>query len=150
VREGIGSVALYNIIMVFLIITFSFLSATISYSKAFRVNTNIVNAMEIFEGYNTKSIAEVDRVLMTIGYRVSNTFDPSTCPLRRGVAAEVVGTGKYEYCVYVFSDGGNYYHYGILSYMYFDVPIVADVVKIPIYMETDSYYRFPTSFGTAD
>ena len=37
-REGIGSVFLYNIIILFVIIVFGLLSATISYYKAFKVN----------------------------------------------------------------------------------------------------------------
>ena len=50
-REGIGSVFLYNIIIVFIVITFGFLSASLSYMKAFKVNGKIANALEKYEGY---------------------------------------------------------------------------------------------------
>ncbi len=44
-REGIGSIALYNIIIVFITITFAILAGTLSYSEAFKANNRIINAI---------------------------------------------------------------------------------------------------------
>ena len=51
-RQAIGSVPMYNIIIIFIVITFGFLSATLSYMKAFKVNGRIAKALENYEGYN--------------------------------------------------------------------------------------------------
>lgn len=150
-RESVGSVALYYIIIVFLIVAFSFLSIAITYSRAYRVNTNIINAIELYEGYNTKTLSKIDQVLEATSYRALGTATNS-CPVRKGASAdaETLLSSKYEFCVYLFSDGNNYYHYGVLSYMYLDIPIVGNTVKIPIYSNTKSYYRFPKDFTTID
>ena len=58
-RESFGSVFLYNIIILFLFITFAFLSGTLSYTKAFKANSFIATAIEKFEGYNDLSREEV-------------------------------------------------------------------------------------------
>ena len=51
-NQSVGSIALYNIVLIFIVIVFAFLAATVSYSKAFRVNSRIIFAIEKYEGYN--------------------------------------------------------------------------------------------------
>ena len=77
--QSVGSVALYNIVIVFLVIVFAFLAATISYSKAFRVNSRIIFAIEKYEGYNQLSADQIEDVLETLGYTQDKNF---TCPTR--------------------------------------------------------------------
>ncbi len=150
-KESIGSVALYNIIIIFIIITFAFLAGTISYSKSFRVNSRIVNALEKYEGYNDKASAEIDKLLVTIGYRQNSiTSSSGDCPIKNNVEAEKMFSGYFVYCVYEIPDTNDKYHWGILTYMYIDIPIVSSVLKIPVYSESDSYYRFPKTFPKLD
>ena len=65
-REGIGSVFLYNMIILFIIIVFGLISATISYYKAFKVNERILSTIEKFEGHNDLAKAEIDDYLISI------------------------------------------------------------------------------------
>ncbi len=148
-REGVGSVVLYNIIIIFIVITFGFLSASLSYMKAFKVNGKIANSLEKFEGYNWLTESEISQVLTTIGYR-TGTAD---CPNRRhnGIdysAVKSLGNRQHQYCIYEYSSKTNgdfkngYFNYGILTYVYMDVPIIGGVFKLPVYSESETIFKF--------
>lgn len=139
-RESIASTFLYNIIIIFIVLAFVFLAATLSYSKAFKVNSRIVNSIEKFEGYNRLSATEIDLVLQSIGYRRG----PLQCKRRDGKEAMDNITNNFQYCVYYYPNDGNEkrYSYGIVTFMYIDIPIIRDIIKIPIYTRTDRLYRF--------
>ena len=152
-NQSVGSVALYNIIIAFLIITFAFLAGAISYSKAFRVNTRIINSIEKFEGYNVKASAEINKTLNNLGYRRSLTYIYD-CPTRNGAQAlaHIGSTSEtpYEYCVYQYATRNNEYYFGVLTYMYVDVPVIGETFKVPVFSVTASYYRFPVKFPRID
>lgn len=154
-RESIGSVFLYNIIIVFIVITFGFLSASLSYMKAFKVNGKIANSLEKYEGYNMLSDQEIAQTLNTIGYRI----DKVDCPEKRGYVSVDKLSGEkdsymrtlaqnkqHEYCLYEYIDGsdfeGGYFSYGIVTYIHLDIPIIGGIFKIPVYSETESIFRF--------
>ena len=138
-REGIGSIFLYNIIIVFIVITFAFLAGIMSYNKAFKVNSRIVDAIERGEGYNNSSIGEINRILQTLGYRKQDNF---SCPIKDGKEALKNLSNQYNYCVHYYDEGNNYYSYGVLSYMYMDLPIIGKLLRLPIYTRTDRLYLF--------
>lgn len=154
-RESIGSVFLYNIIIIFVIIVFGLLSATISYYKAFKVNERLLYSLDKFEGYNQFSKEEMETFLTSIGY----TYNPDgqrECPLEKdgGTLVRTKGT-HYLYCVYYFSDDRGsqeqdrlngdrepiYYNYAITSYIYVDLPI-AGAFKLPVYTKGERIFNF--------
>jgi hypothetical protein len=148
-KESVGSIPLYNIIFAFLIITFSFLAGTLAYSKAFRVSTKIIYTLEIFDGYNPRAINEINRILNNAGYRKYNAATDAKCPKREGVTAIPSKDSQYFYCIYEYEieiDGDTYYYWGAAAFMYFDVPFIGELVQIPIYTSSDTYYRFPKQF----
>lgn len=152
-KESVGNVSLYNIIFTFLIITFSFLAAAISYSKAFRVNSKIIGALEQYEGYNSKAVADIDKILNGLGYQQVTASDNFSCPDKKGVKSYAyVGESarKYAYCIYEFNDPNSYYHWGVTTYIYIDIPIINNLLELPIYSISDSYYRFPKEFPKND
>ena len=154
-REGIGSTFLYNIIILFVIIVFGLLSATISYYKAFKVNERLLASLEKFEGYNQFSKAEMEDFLVSIGYSY-NPDGQSECPSEKngGVLIQAKNT-TYLYCVYYFEDdrGSNeeddlngdeeptYYSYAVTSYIYVNLPI-AGSFKLPVYTKGERIYNF--------
>ena len=138
-REGIGSVFLYNIIIVFILVIFAFIGGTVSYYKAFKVNTLIVHSIERYEGFNTLSKNEINTNLLTIGYRTTTN---ARCSSKNGVQPmETTGVG-HEYCVYQVDVGNNYYVYEVVSYIFLDLPLVGERLSIPIYSKTQKIYRF--------
>lgn len=148
-RQAIGSVPMYNIIIVFIVITFGFLSATLSYMKAFKVNGRIAKSLENYEGYNILSDQEITNTLTSIGYRIA---DPGsfTCPVKNGtqaVSALTNGTKSHYYCIYEYDyyQNGNvktrYFNYGVLTYIFLDLPFGFDV-QLPVYSETEKIFHF--------
>lgn len=148
-REGIGSVFLYNMIIVFIVITFGFLSASLSYMKAFKVNGKIANSLEKYEGYNTLSDREITDTLTTIGYRVKTP----NCVSRKhnGVSYNPVSdlaSKSHDYCIYEYMSkkngdySGGYFSYGIVTYIYLDIPVLGGTFRIPVYSETEPIFKF--------
>ena len=162
-REGIGSVFLYNIIILFIIIVFGLLSATISYYKAFKVNERLLYSLDKFEGYNRFSKEEMEDFLVSIGY----TYNPdgqNECPEEKdgGILIRANNT-SYLYCVYYHSDDRGsqekdelngdrepiYYNYAVTSYIYADLPIVG-AFKLPVYTKGERIYNFSDSQEQGD
>ena len=162
-REGIGSVFLYNIIILFVIIVFGLLSATISYYKAFKVNERLLYSLDKFEGYNRFSKEEMEDFLVSIGY----TYNPdgqNECPEDKdsGILIRANNT-SYWYCVYYHSDDRGsqekdelngdrepiYYNYAVTSYIYADLPIVG-AFKLPVYTKGERIYNFSDSQEQGD
>lgn len=136
-KESIGSVALFNIIIIFLLVMFALLAATLSYSKAFRVNSRILTTIEKYEGYNELADQEINNILGTLGYQAGN----ANCPKKNGVKASAKISNNYDYCVYYMDIDSNHYKYGITTYITLDLPLI-NKVKLPIYTETERIYRF--------
>lgn len=157
-REGIGEWATYNIIIIFILIVFGLLSATISYYKAFKVNSMIIASIDKFEGYNALAREEINANLDTIGY----TKDKPSCDASRGNAVLAgINNGNtnmdssYNYCVYYYNDDRGeavkneknkdgepiYYNYSVVSYIYVDLPIVGQF-KVPVYTKGERIYNF--------
>ena len=141
-RQGIGSVFLYNIIIVFIIITFAFIAGIMSYSKAFKVNSRIANALENNEGYNELSNKEINRVLGDLGY-ISDSRASSTCPRKNGKTAITAYNKNWKYCIYEYDkDEKGYFRYGIITYIRMDIPIIGNTLMLPVYSETERIYEF--------
>ncbi len=154
-NDSVGSVALYNIVFIFLIITFAILAGTLSYSKAFRVGTRVITALETYDGYNDLSRQEIDRVMKGFGYKVADETISRKCPTKEGVKAiqseSDLKRQTYFYCVYEFKDkpsdpNDRNYHWGVVTYIYIDIPLVGDLLELPLYATSDSFYRFPKNF----
>ena len=76
-RESIGTAFMLNFIILFIFLVFAFLAGTFSYYKAYRVNNYIVNSIEMYEGYNSYSKAQIDVGLTSMGYDITTKVD---CP----------------------------------------------------------------------
>ena len=159
-REAIANVGVFNLIITFVIILLAFFIGSLSYSKAFKVKSKIIGEIEKDQGYvvsgNYKTEDNIQSWLAGIGYRV-NTDRSWKCPTIASSDSQIVtNNGKaintisnYQYCVYEFntcikngatvdsSKCGKYYR--VVAYMYFDVPIFGDLVKIPVTGETVTF-----------
>lgn len=138
-KEAIGSIPLYNFIIIFIVITFGFLSATLSYMKAFKVNSNIEKQLERYEGYNSLSSNEINNILSTLGYRRAESVD---CPSKSGGTLMATLNSSYPICIYEYDLDNGYYNYGVITYIYMDIPIIGGTFKIPVYSESERVFRF--------
>ncbi len=144
-RQAIGSTVLYNIMIVFIVITFGFLAATLSYMKSFKLNGKIANSLERFEGYNQLSANEIETSLSNLGYRISKVGNLD-CPDRKHngkTYSPILEFGtNYKYCVYEYPKANGYFTYGIMTYIYMDIPIVGGTFNLPVYSETERIFEF--------
>lgn len=140
-REGIGLTYTLNFIIIFIVITFAFLFGIMSYYKAFKVNSRISNAIENHEGYNTLSIAEIDKVLNTLGYLKGSVDCPSRNYKKQSYSS--ISKNDYAMCVYEYPiNNSGYFRYGIVTYIHIDIPIIGKTLKLPVYTETEKIYKF--------
>lgn len=159
-REGVGEIFTYNLIIIFIVIVFGLLAATLNYYKAFKVNARILDVIEKYEGYNELAKDEIARDLSSIGYTHNN--GDVVCEQTRGDAVLVARNNnnssqdtEYSYCVYYYADdrGGNdkdkengdgepiYYNYSVVTYIYVDLPIVGSF-KVPVHTKGERTYNF--------
>jgi hypothetical protein len=139
-KEAIGSIPLYNIIIVFIVITFGFLAATLSYYKAFKVNSKIATSIEKFEGYNKLAEEDISETLSGLGYTKDTSI---TCP-SKSIGDVVTNNTGYAICIYQPKTikNGSYFNYGIVTFIYLDIPLIGKTLKIPVYSETERIYKF--------
>ncbi len=142
-NSPIGHTFIYNIIILFIVIVFAFLSGTLSYYKAFKVNNRIVHALEKYEGYNELAKGEIEISLGNLGYSLEN----ANCKARYKDMYLVDALGEnYKYCIYIDEEKpkkGTYYTYGVLTYMNLDLPIIS-VIDVPVFTKTNRIYKFTT------
>lgn len=144
-KQSIGAATILNIIIVFILVTFGLLAATFSYARAYKVNTRIMNGIEIYEGYNNGSLGYINNFLGSIGYTKGAKKDcPQTLVMNRNTGSLVKRDEKYYYCIYRFdstTEGDYYYSYGVVTYITFDLPIVGKF-DLPVRSKTNRIYNF--------
>lgn len=141
-RDSIGSVFLYNIIILFIVIVFAILAGTLTYHKAFKINKSIVNYIEMYEGYNSLALKNIKRDLVSVGYP-SRTNGGCVASKNGGTLVKQTGE-NYDYCVYLFDNDGDsdHYSYGVVTYITFDFPFFDMFLKIPVYAKSNKLYKF--------
>ena len=145
-RESIGSIALYNFIIVYIILVFAILSAMISYNKAFKINSRLIGSIEKYERWNEGAQNEADQYLASMGYRQRHQY--FRCPESNNERTALRNDGVYQYCVY-YDETENpketgYYRYSIVTYIYVDLPIVGNF-NLPIWGKSNRIYKFTDS-----
>lgn len=150
-RQSIGEWFTYNIIIIFILIVFGLLAATLSYYKAFKVNSMILYSIDKFEGYHKETREEIENYLGSIGYTAKGRGDD--CRDRGKTVNISSDSTRYHYCVYYIADDSVrqrngkeenkplYYNYAVVTYIYVDLPLV-DNFKIPVYTKGERIYNF--------
>ena len=144
-RESIGQAFLVNLVITIVGVTMLILIGAVVYSKTFKIKTKLVDIMEKYKGnadvYEAAK-GEIDDYLLSIGYR-RNRNAVQDCPTKNGVGAKNNTSSTFHYCVYEFDSGqgvdrGKYY--GVTVYIYFDFPIIGELLEIPVYGETEVFF----------
>lgn len=141
-REAVGNAFMVNFIIVFIVAIILLLVGSISYSKSFRVRNRLIDIIERNECYDDNSNstkctskAEIDKVLLEIGYKVSDT---KTCKKESGKTLLTTNT-NFRYCIYkVDSNRGHYY--SVVAYGYFEIPLIEGYLEIPVKGDTKIFY----------
>lgn len=162
-KESISYTFLLNIVIVFIFLCFAIIMGVFSYYKAFRANSIIVNAIEKYEGYNCASKAEINKKLEGIGYNVPFTptckKDEKDCVVDSINKYKIVpynldgptGGAKGNYyvhyntgSVYEVTNGDqtHYYRYAVTTYMYVDIPVINQLIRLSFVSKTNTMYEF--------
>ena len=157
-KESIGNAILFYIIITFVVILIMFFVGSLSYSKAYKVKNKIIEEIEKEETYNSAAVDEIEAWLAGggtngkgIGYRhnTGSLNNRGNCPASDSAlvslptGAKLVNkSSNYEYCVYEIDtcangrEGRCGKYYKVVAYMYFDLPVIGDMIKIPVSGET--------------
>lgn len=153
-RESVGFTFLFNFFATFLVILIFVLISIMNYMKAYKVNSRIASIIEKYNGYNVEAKKEISIALSSMGYRSSteNSCASSANVNKYGTNIST-GINNYNFCLYKHDDKGGAhgsldlnhgetFKVGILTYIYFDIPIINSLVKIPVYSTTGNMYAF--------
>ena len=138
-KSALGNAFIVNFIIVFAIIFITLFVGATSYSKALRIKNRITDIIEENNGYNTNAIDEINAYLKDAGYRISKS-NSADCNLKNKTGYTVIypsstTTSNYDYCIFSYTNKKGTY-YGVKTYMYLDLPIIGDKLKIGVYGET--------------
>lgn len=139
-KAATGNAMLMNIMIVFIVIVMALLVTSISYTKAFRVKNRIIDIIEYYDGdfsnNKDKITNEINTSLSSVGYRLSSS---KSCKKIDNKEALKINT-NYQVCIYEYSDTNYNKYYKVISYMYFDVPLIGGILNIPVSGETKVFY----------
>ncbi len=148
-REAIGQTFIFNLVILFVVIIMFLLVGSLSYTKAFRVKNRIVEILEKYKDYDyyeAEIKEEINANLKSIGYK-TNKYGTQKCKANGGEI--LTDYANYRYCIVRYNNqaSSEYYrnpkgiYYGVTAYMYFEIPLVNDILEFPIYGETTVMYN---------
>lgn len=169
-KAATGNALLMNIIIVFLVVVLGVLVTSITYTKAFRIKNRIVEIIENYEGdfdnHEDDISNDINNSLRNVGYRLNNGRQCPTVSKLKQMKLGKASTNNtnnmclinslstdYQICVYAVgvdpnnnckplrTPGSRGVYYIVLSYMYLDLPVINNVVNIPVYGETKVFYE---------
>jgi len=144
-KESVGYTLTFNIMMIFIVIVFTFISAALIYYKSHKATNLIVSAIDESEGYNQLAQERINRNLNSLGYNV-NAINCDTNINDDGVDCRLVdddnGRGRRGYCIYSCEENLDYYYYKVRINMMISVPIINNILDIPIYSNSNRLYNF--------
>ena len=149
-KEAIANAGIFNLVIIFVVILLAFFIGSLGYSKAFKVKNKIIEEIEKDQGFTDTTRVNIETWLGRLGYRVSDSNNNSMCGTEtfNGMNGSLESVNsKYQYCVYKFDTCNSKLtdskkcsvHYRVVSFMYFDVPVIGGLVKIPVKGETINF-----------
>lgn len=140
-KAATGNTMLMNIMIVFMVVVMALLVTSISYTKAFRIKNRIIDIIEYyngdFENKGNEITNEINTSLSSIGYRLSTSRSCKKIDDKEAIAINT----NYQVCIYEYNDSNRGKYYRVISYMYFDVPLLGGVLNIPVSGETKLFYE---------
>ncbi|MBE6159632.1 MAG: hypothetical protein E7157_01135 [Lactobacillales bacterium] len=144
-KQGVGMSFTINLIVIFIVVTFAFLVATLNYYKAYKVNNAISDSIEKYEGYNDLAITEINRKLTTLGYVNNKKGCDKNSKYGTLVKTDVTSEqSNFSYCVYEqdTNDDTGKFKYVIITYLNMNIPIINATLNLPVKTTTEPIYYF--------
>lgn len=152
-KESIGYTVSLNIMIVFITIVVAFLCAALIYFKSNKASNVITSAIEKYEEYGDSAKKEIALNLTSLGYGSRSISCDTTVTDDNAFNCNIIESGQNGYCVYICYEEdmfnrttkkyeGEYYYYKIRTNMMITIPILNDLLDIPIYSNTNRLYNF--------
>lgn len=145
-KESINTAIIVGIIITIIGLIELVLFASFAYSRAFKIKSRIVDIIEEEEGYNETVKDKIDSEVAKIGYRLTE-YGNNSCPTLEDDSEKyelVNQISNYNYCIYRTKesneDKGIGYYYTVVTYMYFDTPMLS--FSFPIRGQTKTMYNY--------
>lgn len=153
-KEAMSNALILNIIIIFLFIFVILFAGSTAYTKAFKVKNRIISIIErnehivIAKGINNSEVlTEIKTALADASYTIVMNNDvkcTSALNKRFGNLNQTynvvnTGTNSYRYCIAEFYDQNSAMHgkyYAVITYMYFEIPLINQKLEFPVYGET--------------
>ena len=74
-REAIGGLGLFQIVIFFLALFSGYLCLSVNSSKAYKVKDEIIRIVEKHNGVNSRSLEEIQNYLTKVGYRTTGSCE---------------------------------------------------------------------------
>lgn len=155
-RESMGGLWLFGIVITFIVLFVSFIAYSISYTRAFKVKNEIINYIERAEGFtqydgDVRSVTDDELRTMTnppvevqaylqaknVGYNYS---------LSEQIDCSIGDYGSMQaggYCIKRFcpsNENGQQIYYKVTTFITFKIPVLNFLFKIPVTGETKTLY----------
>lgn len=157
-KESINTALILNLVIVFLFIFVILFAGSTAYTKAFKVKNRIISIIEkrettvLTKGFKAGEYSIIDEIEDALGsgqlgYRIERNIS-SKCQdamksrfKNTNYSYNVVDTGlsTYNYCIAEFLDESSAMkgrYYAVITYMYFEIPIIGRTLEFPVYGET--------------
>lgn len=169
-KESVGNAMLYNIVITFVIVFIALFVTSITYSKGYKVKNRMIEVIEktypkcvengtTIQNCNSEIASKIKNELDKIGYRGAPiNWDGESCinSLKSNISDTYsfvpVKSDYYQVCFATVnttseakaSNNSNIY-YVVNAYMYLDLPLIGDFIKIPVRGETKTFVPGLTS-----
>lgn len=160
-KESMSNALIMNIIITFLFIFIILFAGSSSYTKAFKVKNRIISILEKYENELVNKISdklpsnvqpEIESALADAGYtKTINNGEACRKEINKRFGATEksynviqLGDYTYRYCIAEFvsnTRGMENKYYAVITYMYFEIPLIGRRLEFPVYGETKTMNR---------
>ena len=152
-RESIGGAWLFGIVIVFITLFASFLTYSISYTKAFNTKNKIIEFIEHNEGYNRydgdiavdiNAEGKKEEVMSTVEGKIFDYMSAIGYNYSTEANCDNGDETGQGYClkkICPYDNNISDVHYKVTTYINLEIPIIGISMRIPISGETRVIYR---------
>lgn len=156
-RESIGGIQLFSIVVVLILLFSGVMALTINHSNAFTVKDKIVQIIEKYESFDiTKdcthgcnpALQDITEMLVLDSYRQEGPcnrqdYEPNQIGAYRRDGIHSSGNNPSSFCIYKIKSEGNIesYYYKVEVFYGLDIPILKSVFRLKVTGETKKLYK---------
>lgn len=149
-KESIGNAFVLGIFITFAFLTMLILMYAINYTRASKIKNSLVGFVQTYAennpdvdfSDNDDFRVDVNNLLSTVGYRINNNLNQfnNNCKDLNDGSYVLNLASPYDYCIYQYNTSRGPF-YRVITYMYFDIPIIGVTLKFPLSGETRTIYE---------